>query len=158
MHRRIIMAEKFIVKLTAEERQTLNQLTTTGKAAAATLRHARLLLKADEAADGGGWTDDRIADALDISLSTIARVRKEFVEQGLEAALSRKKPTGRQYRKLDGHQEARLIGIACSTPPPGCARWTLTLLADKLVELAIVESISVECVRTTLKKTLSSRG
>ncbi|MHB1422437.1 MAG: helix-turn-helix domain-containing protein [Gemmataceae bacterium] len=93
------MAEKFIVKLTAEERQTLNQLTTTGKAAAATLRHARLLLKADEAADDGAWTDNRIADALDISLSTSARVRKEFVEQGLEAALYRRKPTGRHYRR-----------------------------------------------------------
>lgn len=152
------MAEKFIVKLTAEERQTLTQRTTTGKAAAATLRHAHILLKADAAADEGGWTDERIADALDASLSTIARVRKDFVEHGLEAALYRKKPTGRLYRKLDGHQEARLIGLACSTPPEGHARWTLTLLADKLVELAVVDSISAECVRTTLKKTTSSRG
>jgi transposase len=152
------MAEKFIVKLIAEERETLTQLTTAGKAAAATLRHARVLLKADVAADDGGWTDERIADALDISLSTIARVRKEYVEHGLEAALYRKKPTGRQYRKLDGHQEACLIGVACSAPPQGQARWTLTLLADKLVELAVVESISAECVRTTLKKTPSSRG
>jgi hypothetical protein len=91
-------------------------------------------------------------------LSTIARVRKEFVEHGLEPALYRAKPTGRQYRKLDGYQEARLIGMACSTPPEGHARWTLTLLADKLVELAIVESISTEWVRMTLKKTTSSRG
>jgi transposase len=147
------MAEKFIVKLTAEERQTLTQLTTTGRTAAATLRHASVLLKADAAADDG-WTDERIADAFGVSLSTIARVRKEFVEHGLEAALYRKKPTGRQYRKLDGSQEARLIGVACSTPPQGQARWTLTLLADKLVELAVVESISTECVRMTLKKTI----
>lgn len=116
------------------------------------------MLKADAAADDGGWSDERIADALDASLSTIARVRKECVEHGLQTALYRKKPTGRHYRKLDGYQEARLIGVACSTPPPGHARWTLTLLADKLVELAIVDSISAECVRMTLKKTTSSRG
>jgi len=152
------MAEKFIVKLTAEERQTLTQLTTTGRAAAATLRHACILLKADAAAEGGSWTDNRIAEAFDVSLSTIARARKEFVGHGLEAALYRKKPTGRHYRKLDGYQEARLIGVACSTPPQGQARWTLALLADKLVELAVVESISAECVRATLKKTTSSRG
>ena len=152
------MAEKFIVKLTAEERQTLVQLTTTGRTAAATLRHAAILLKADAASAEGGWIDDRIAEAFALSLSTIARVRKEFVTHGLEAALYRKKPTGRHYRKLDGAQEARLIGVACSSPPEGQARWTLTLLADKLVELAVVESISAECVRTTLKKTTSSRG
>lgn len=151
------MAEKFFVKLTAEERQTLTQLTTTGRTAAATLRHAAILLKTDAAADSG-WTDVRIAEAFDASLSTIARVRKAFVQHGLEAALSRKKPTGRHYRKLDGYQEARLIGVACSTPPEGQARWTLSLLADKLVELAVVDSISAECVRTTLEKTTSSRG
>jgi transposase len=152
------MAEKFIVKLTAEERQTLTQLTTTGRTAAATLRHAAILLKTDAAAADAGWTDVRIAEAFDASLSTIARVRKAFVEHGLEAALSRQKPTGRHYRKLDGYQEARLIGVACSTPPEGQARWTLSLLADKLVERAVVDSISAECVRTTLKKTTSSRG
>lgn len=152
------MTEKFIVQLTDEERQMLTQLTSAGKAAAAALRHARILLKADATAEDGGWSDPRIADAIEVSLSTIARVRKEFVEQGLESALYRAKPTGRHYRKLDGYQEARLIGVACSTPPQGQTHWTLKLRADKLVELAIVESISTECVRRTLKKTTSSRG
>jgi hypothetical protein len=95
---------------------------------------------------------------LDTSASTVHRVRQAFVAQGLEAALVRKHPTGRQYRKLDGLQEAQLIAVACSAPPAGRARWTLKLLADKLVELDIVDAISAECVRTTLKKTRSNRG
>lgn len=107
---------------------------------------------------GRGWDDEQIAEALDTSLSTIHRVRRAYVEEGLEEALYRKKPTGRQYRKLDGDQEAHLIAVACSKAPEGRARWTLRLLADKLVELKVVESISSECVRTTLKKTTSSPG
>lgn len=146
---------KFIVRLTPEEREHLLGMINTGKRAAAVLMRARVLLKAD--ADGPDWSDPEIAEAFDVSLSTIHRVRQAFVEESLQAALERKKPTGRQYRKLDGAQEARLIAIACSKPPAGRARWTLQLLADKLVELEIVDAISGECVRKTLKKTPSGR-
>ncbi len=114
------------------------------------------MLKADAASED--WNDEAIVEALDVSLSTVHRVRQAFVEEGLDGALYRKKPTGRQYRKLDGDQEARLVALACSTPPSGQARWTLQLLADRLVALKVVDSISPECVRTTLKKTTSSRG
>jgi len=146
---------KFVVRLTPQEREQLLGMINTGKRAASVLMRARVLLKAD--ADGPNWSDPEIGEAFEVSLSTIHRVRQAFVEENLQAALERKKPTGRQYRKLDGAQEARLIAVACSKPPAGRARWTLQLLADKLVELAIVDSISPECVRKTLKKTTSSR-
>jgi len=149
---------KYIVELNEEERQQLSTLMTTGRAAAAKLLHARILLKADVREGSRGWTDAEIAAALDTSESTVHRVRQAFVEQGWEAALSRQQPTGRQYRKLDGAQEARLIALACSAPPAGRAQWTLKLLADKLVALDVVDAISAECVRTTLKKTTSNRG
>jgi transposase len=149
---------KYIVELNEEERQQLSTLMTTGRAAAAKLLHARILLKADAREGSRCWTDAEIAAALDTSESTVHRVRQAFVEQGWEAALSRQRPTGRQYRKLDGAQEARLIALACSAPPTGRAQWTLTLLADKLVALEVVDTISAECVRTTLKKTTSNRG
>jgi transposase len=156
--RRSIMAlkDKFIVRLTAEQRQELQKLASTGKRSAATLTRARILLKAD--ADDEGWADDRIAAALDSSASTVARVRKKFVQQGLQAAIGRRRPTGRQYRKLDGAQEAQLAAVACSLPPEGQARWTMKLLADKLVELEVVEAIDPATVWRTLKKTRSSRG
>lgn len=146
---------KFIVRLTAEEREHLLGLINTGQRAASVLLRARVLLKAD--ASGPNWGDGEIAEAFDVSLSTIHRVRQAFVEEGLASALERKKPTGRQYRKLDGAQEARLIAVACGKPPAGRACWTLQLLADNLVELEVVDSISTECVRKTLKKTTSSR-
>ncbi len=130
----------------------------TGRAGAATLLHARILLKADGGAGDRHWTDEEIAEALDTSAATVHRVRQTWVEQGMEAALARKRPTGRQYRKLDGTQEAQLIAVACSAPPEGSVRWTLKLLANKLVALDIVDSMSAECVRTTLKKTHSNRG
>ena len=114
------------------------------------------MLKAD--AEGDGWVDDRIAEALDTSAATVARVRKKFVQQGLEATVQRQRPTGRQYRKLDGAQEARLATLACSAPPEGQARWTMKLLADKLVELEVVPSIDPATVWRTLKKTRLSRG
>lgn len=152
------MAEKYRVTLTLEERQQSIHMTTTGKAAAAKLRHARILLKADAATGGPGCTDAEIARACEVSLATIARIRKTFVEQGLTDALERQRPTGRQYRKLDGAQEAQLIAISCSVPPQGQARWTLKLLAERLVELEVVEAVSAETVRRTLKKTTSSRG
>jgi transposase len=147
---------KYVVRLEAEERQQLLDLVATGKRAASVLTRARILLKADAAGDD--WKDEEIVEALDVGFSTVHRVRQAFVEEGLDGALYRKKPTGRLYRKLDGDQEARLVALACSTPPAGRARWTLELLADQLVALKVVDSISGECVRTTLKKTTSSRG
>lgn len=147
---------KYVVRLEAEERQQLLDLVAKGKRAASVLTRARILLKADAGSED--WNDEVIVEALDVSLSTVHRVRQAFVEEGLESALYRKKPTGRQFRKLDGDQEARLIVLACSAPPAGRARWTLQLLADQLVTLKVVDSISGECVRTTLKKTTSSPG
>jgi transposase len=149
---------KYVVRLEPKERQVLLDLVTKGKRAASVLTRARVLLKADAGAAGPGCSDAVIAEAVETSLSSVHRVRQAFVEEGLEAALYRKRPTGRQYRKLDGDQEARLIAVACSAPPAGRARWTLQLLADKLVELKVVDSITSECVRTTLKKTTSSLG
>jgi Homeodomain-like domain len=111
-------------------------------------------------ADAGheDWTDERMAEALDTSPATAARVRKQFVQQGLEAAVQRQRPSDRPYRKLDGAQEARLAALACSSPPQGQARWTMKLLADKLVELEVVEAIDPTTVWRTLQKTRSSRG
>ena len=149
---------KDVVRLDPQERDQLLARVNTGRAAAVQLLHARILLKADVDAGGRRWTDAEIAEAMDTGAATVHRVRQTWVEQGLEAALARKRPTGRQYRKLDGVQEAQLIAVACSAPPEGRVRWTLTLLADKLVELDIVDTISAECVRTTLKKTTSNRG
>ena len=150
--------KKFKVTLTAEERQSLHDLIAAGKAAARKLIHARILLKADASEDGLHWPDWRIADALEINVATVERVRQRFVEQGFEAALERKRrETPPRQPKLDGRAEAHLIALACSPPPDGRAVWTMQLLADKLVELEVVESISDETVRTTLKKTRSSR-
>ncbi|MBC6453132.1 MAG: IS630 family transposase [Hormoscilla sp. SP5CHS1] len=143
---------KYIITLTSSEREALSQMTRVGKAAAHKLTHVRILLKADINQSNGGWTDSQISEALDVSQSTIERVRKRFVEEGVEAALSRQKSSQHKKRRLDGEKEAHLIALACSSPPEGHARWTIRLLADKLVELEIVESISPETVRQTLKK------
>ena len=145
---------KYVVRLDKEEREQLRALVSTGRAAAVKLLHARILLKADVGEGSRRWTDAEIAEALDTSASTVHRVRQAWVECGMETALSRKRPTGRQYRKLDGAQEAQLIAVTCSAPPEGRTRWTLKLLADRLVELNIIDTISPECVRTTLKKTI----
>jgi transposase len=147
------LKDKFVVRLTAEQRHALEQMAATGQHAAAALVHARILLKADRADAGPVWDDARIADALDCGASTVARVRKRFAQQGLEAAVHRKKPTGRQYRKLDGAQEAKLVALACPAPPTGKARWTLQMLADRLVEREVVGAVSDETVRRVLKKT-----
>jgi Homeodomain-like domain len=149
---------KYMVRLNTEEHDQLLALVNTGRAAAVKLLHARILLKADVGAGSRRWTDAAMADALDTSAATVHRVRQAFVERGLEAALSRKRPTGRQYRKLDGGQEAQLIAVAGRAPPEGRVRWTLKLLADTLVTLDIVDTISTACVRTTLKKMSSNRG
>ncbi len=148
------MAEKYRVTLTADERDELIRMITPGKAAAAKLRHARILLKADASSLGPDDTDADIAAACEVSLPTIARVRKTFVERGLTASLERKRPTGRQYRKLDGAQEAQMIAVACSVPHAGQVCWTLKLLTDRLVELEVVESVSDETVRRTQKNDL----
>lgn len=147
---------KYVVRLSAEERTELEELIRTGKRAASVLIHARILLKADVGMGGPGWDDERIAEALECGESTVYRVRRAFVQEGLSMALWRKKPTGRQYRKLDGAQEARLIALACGVSPEGRATWTMQLLADRLVEWEVVDTISPEYVRMTRKKTHSS--
>ena len=151
--------KKYKVTLTAEERQQLSDLIAAGKAAAQKLTHARILLKADAADGGPAWPDARIAEAVEVGIATVERVRQRFVEFGLEAALSRKMPDRpSRPRTLDGRAEARLIALACSAPPDGRKEWTMQLLADKLVELEVVDTISDETVRRALKKTRSSRG
>ena len=144
--------------LTAAERGELEQLVSKGKAAARTLTHARILLKADEGVGGPRWTDDAIAVALDVHRSTVERVRIRCVEEGVAAALRPRPSPQLHLRKLDGEQEAHLVALACSPPPHGRGRWSMRLLADKLVELEIVDASSYETVRRTLKKTSSSRG
>jgi transposase len=151
--------KKYKVTLTACEREQLQELIAVGKAQAKKLTHARILLKADAAAGSPAWPDQRIAEAVEVSQRTVERVRQRFVEQGLESALVRKKQ-GRpsRERKLDGAAEAHLIALACSRPPEGRGCWTMQLLADQLVELKVVPSVSDETVRRTLQKTRSSRG
>jgi transposase len=153
-----IMKKKYPVILSESEREELKQLIAAGTAPARKLTHARILLKADQSLEGPGWVDEQVAEAVETSQPTVARVRKQYFEEGLEAALNRRPPNREYHHKLDGEQEARLIALACSEPPEGQARWSLRLLADKLVELEIVEDeISYQTVRRTLKKTLSSR-
>lgn len=152
------MNKKYIVGLTQEERAVLTDMVGKGKAAAYKIKHAHILLKADASADESNWSDERIAEAFSCHVNTVVNVRRRFVEQGFEAALLRKKrecPPREQI--LDGEGEARLMQIACSQPPEGRAKWTLRLLADKAVELEIVERISPQTVMRTLKKTNSSR-
>jgi hypothetical protein len=152
------MAKKYRVTLTEDERAMLTTLITSGTAPARTLTHARILLKADQAAGGPAWTDEAIRDALDVGLSTIARVRERCVEEQLESALHRRSGPRLGRRLLDGHQEAHLLALACSSPPSGQERWSLRLLADTMVELAVVDDVSHETIRQVLKKMNSSRG
>ncbi len=151
-------AKKYIVDLTCEERQILEQLTSKGKAQVYKINHARILLKADINSAQGEWTDRAMSQALDISTATIERVRQRFVEQGIEAALNRQVQQKRKPRRLDGEQEAHLIAMVCGPTPAGQGRWTLRLLAERMVELGYVESVSHETVRQTLKKTNLSLG
>ncbi len=145
--------KKYIVTLTAEERGFLRDLISKGKAAAFKQRHARILLKTDQGPQGDGWTDEKIEQALEVNASTVERLRRRFVEEGLEAALQRKEQKNRRAKKIDGEAEAQLVAIACSKPPEGRKSWTLKLLTDQLVSLDIVDSVSLETVRKTLKKT-----
>jgi transposase len=150
--------KRFRVTLRPAEREELLRLISSGKAAARTLAHARILLKADTPQEQSGPYDADIAAAVEVSVNTVERVRQRFVEEGLQAALVPRLPTEPRPTKLDGRGEARLIAEVCSQPPGDRPRWTLKLLADRLVELQVVESISYETVRRTLKKTSSSRG
>jgi hypothetical protein len=149
------MNKKSVVRLEPQEREGLQKLVSKGKAAARKLTHARILLASDVSEEAGpGWMDERISTALGVTTRTVEHVRQPCVEEGLDAALGRKKrETGPRERILDGEKEARLVAICCSEPPKGRTRWTLKLLADRLVELEIVESISPNTVLRTLKKT-----
>lgn len=145
--------KKYIVTLTEAERSRLRGLLSRGTGAARRLAHARVLLKADQ-----GLADEAIVSALDVSRPTVERIRKRFVEEGLEAALDPHRPDRPRERKIDGTVEAHLIALACSAPPEGAARWTLRLLAGKLVELEHLDTVSHETVRQVLKKTTCSPG
>lgn len=150
------MKKRYCVGLTTDEREALEHLIAVGTAPARKLHHARILLKADEGAGGPAWPDQRIAEAVEVSQPTVSRVRKQYVEEGIEAALNRRMPRRMYPVRLMGEQEARLIALACSAPPEGQARWSLRLLADKLVELAVVDDVSYRTVGRVLKKTLLS--
>ena len=152
------MKKKYIVTLTDVERQMLRAMLSKGKAAARKLVHAKILLKADASPGGPAWNDDQVAEGLEVGRATVGRVRQEFVEEGLEAALERRRPRRQYARALDGDGEAHLIALACQKPPEGRARWTLRLLADRMVQLEYVEQVSYQTVRRTLKKTNLSLG
>ncbi len=151
-------AKKYRVKLTTEEQQELKALVSRGRAAAYRQTHARILLLSDDAQGDRAMKDEEIARSLRIGCATVERVRRRCVEEGVEAALGRKEQLNRRQKKLDGQGEAHLVALACAEPPQGRVSWTLKLLADRLVECEIVESISPETVRQTLKKTNSSLG
>lgn len=149
-----IAVKKYIVKLTEAEREYLQTLVNKGKSPAKRLLKARILLKADASEQGEGWSDGRIIEALDTNMSMVTRVRQQFVEEGLEAVLSRKQRESPARTPIfDGEKQARLTALACSTPPEGRARWTLRLLEDKVVELGIVEHASDSTIGRVLKKT-----
>jgi transposase len=153
------MKKVFVVRLAEAERWELDALVRKGKASALTIARARILLKADQGKDGQAQADARVAEALSVAAKTVFNVRRRWVEEGLEAALHRKKQAcPSRSRKLDGHAEAKLVATCCSPAPQGRARWTLRMLADKLVELEAVDSISPETVRGTLKKMRLSLG
>ncbi len=151
------MVQKYLVTLSEAERARLRGLVGQGQAPARRLAHARILLKADRGEGGPGWTDEAIAGALEVGLSTVARVRQTYATAGLAAALTHKAPDREYDRTFDGVREAHLIALACSAPPSGYKRWSLRLLADRLVALEIVDTVSHETVRQTLKQTSSSR-
>ncbi len=152
------MRTKYAVRLTDVERARLRTLIGQGAGPARTLAHARILLKADHGDGGPGWTDAAIAGAVEVHPATVGRVRRAYVESGLDTALERKLPERVYDRRLDGAGEARLLAVACGTPPEGHARWTLRLLADEVVRLEIVEAVSHETVRRTLQQPISTRS
>lgn len=149
--------KKWIVELTKEEREKLLETVSKGKGPAYKIKHANILLKADQGPWGENWTDVRIAKAYNCQFNTVFSVRKRFVEEGFERALGRKNRNNYE-RKLDGEKEAQLIALACSKPPEGYARWTMVLLADRMVALEIIDNVSASTVQRTLKKTNLSLG
>ena len=149
---------KHIVELSAEERAELQEMVDRGRRSKTIRQRALILLRADQGEGGLAWPDAQIAEALQVGLRTVERTRKQLVEEGFEAVLVCPPSPNRQYRKLDGAQEAQLVKLACSAAPAGRAKWTMQLLADRLVQLQVVEAISAETVRVTLKKTCSSPG
>ena len=153
-----LMVKKYVVELSADERQQLEEVVSKGKSLARKIEHARILLKADQGPNGPGWTDERISQAYDVSPLTVGRLRQRLVEHGLEDALVRRQHEQPLRRKLDGAAEARVIALACSSPPKGRRRWTIRLLADKVVELEIVDAVGRETLRKMLKKTNLSLG
>ena len=153
-----IAVKKYVVRLSPEERERLDTLIRSGKHPARKLTRARILLKADVGEAGEGWSDSQIAAALDTGLTTVARIRQQLVEEGLESVLTPKRsPASARTRIFDGAAEAQLTALACSAPPKGRARWTLRLLEDKVVELNIVARVSDNTIGRTLKKTASNR-
>jgi hypothetical protein len=150
--------KRYIVVLSEEERARLHTMIGRGVAPASALTHARILLKASQGEAGPGWTDAAIAVALEVNPASVARIRQHYVTAGLDAALHRKPPAREYRRRLDGEQETRLVALACSAPPHGRKRWTLRLLAERLVALQVVETVSYETVRQAFKQTGSSRG
>jgi hypothetical protein len=153
-----IAVKKFVVRLSKEERERLDELVHTGKRSARLLIKARILLKADASEAGEGWSDSRIAAALDTSIANVVRTRRQLVEEGFEAVLTRKHNANSARRRIfDGVAEARLIALACSPAPAGRAKWTLRLLEEKVVELSIVEKTSDNTIGRTLKKMFSNR-
>jgi transposase len=158
MSARDVPVKKYVVRLSTEEREQLHALVRKGKSSAQRLMKARILLKADVSEDGEGWSDSQIVEALETSLTTVYRTRQQLVEEGLEAVLSRKKPSRTSLLPIfDGEKEAKLIALACSEPPEGRSRWTLRLLENKVVELNIVERASDSTIGRVLKKLNSSR-
>jgi hypothetical protein len=150
--------KRYRVTLTGQERQDLQKLVSTGKAAAKKLVRARVILLTDQSEGGPAKQDSEVCDALGCGRATVERVRKQFVEDGIEIALQPPPALRRYERRLDGKAEAHLVALACGAPPEGRARWTLRLLADRMVALEYVDAVSHETVRQTLKKTNSSRG
>lgn len=151
--------KKYIIRLSTDEREKLQRLITSGRGPARMFTRARILLKADQSVEGPGWADEQISEALDITIQTIERVRRQLVEEGFDAVLARRPYTQKVSRKkIDGDVEAHLIALSCGEPPAGRARWTLRLLADTIVELGYIDSISHEAIRQTLKKTNLSHG
>ena len=152
------MAKRYLVRFSEAERTELEALVKTGRAAARKRLHAQILLKADEGEHGPAWTDAAIIKAWDVSMRTVERLRQCLVEEGLETALTGRPQARSKSPKLDGGQDAHLIALACSTPPTGRKRWSLRLLADRMVELEDVDTVSYETVRQVRKKTHSSPG
>lgn len=158
MGTKAIANKKYKVRLSEDERRRLNDLIHKGKSAAQFLTKARILLKADQSEAGDGWSDRRIAEALDTSIATVERTRRQLVEEGLDGVLTRKyNPNSARPRIFDGEAEAKLIALSCGPAPEGHARWTLRLLEEKVVELQIVASASDNTIGRTLKKTFSNR-